>query len=68
MTEEKRICPFSLSAEGIKKSGCYCIEEKCMAWDPTQIGKWRVDEDSPWNEYIEYEARCKLIPKEPKQD
>jgi hypothetical protein len=33
--KEKRICPFSMNYKG--GYGIPCLEEKCMAWNPTKM-------------------------------
>ena len=57
MTEEKRICPFSMNYKG--GYGIPCLEEKCMAWEPPHEEKHPPGNG---NDYIrDWPGYCKLI-------
>ena len=61
---EKKICPFSLSLNNDSGSVRYCIEERCMAWQPEHIEMRYTSHDIRAQRVpVLVPGNCKLIDK-----
>jgi hypothetical protein len=56
MTEEKRICPFTLN-NSKWMGGHGCLEEKCMAWQYEYTDLVKPN----WEKQVVRHGYCKLI-------